>query len=335
MKALPRRARFLATILLSAGVLAVVFQTTGSSEVWATLKDVPLRAVLLVLSASLLARFAEASLMGAILRRLGHTVGAGRIVLANLLSSFYSMFVPGDVVASAAKWADLSRATGDPRTVFAAIIHNRANLVLASLVLAIGASFTPSVNGDSTLLVALSVSALAILLGYLFLLQGVILRAPRLRLIGSIGSRVPAQIRKFAASFDVLGGLSLTDQAVLGVGALLASLIGASATYATFSAVGIEEGLMVVLWVRAILVVVRLLPISFNGLGVHEATLVILLGAYGIEPETAVAAGLLAFGANTVKASIGGVYQLFLIARAGRGEESHRSDRVSDGQSSG
>ena len=62
-------------------------------------------------------------------------------------------------------------------------------------------------------------------------------------------------------------------------------------------------------WVRSVIRLVSMIPISISGLGVREATFVYLLKAYAILPEKAIALSLLVFAQRLVHAFIGGWFE--------------------------
>jgi uncharacterized membrane protein YbhN (UPF0104 family) len=75
---------------------------------------------------------------------------------------------------------------------------------------------------------------------------------------------------------------------------------------------GVGVSIILLLWVRALLTMVRLLPISFNGLGVREATLVAVLVPFGVSEANAFAFGVLNIVNLLCFATVGAAYQLAL-----------------------
>ena len=63
-------------------------------------------------------------------------------------------------------------------------------------------------------------------------------------------------------------------------------------------------------WVRTVVYLLVLLPVSFSGLGVREGAMLLLLGPYGIEPAHIVALSMLVFIAVLLHAAVGGVYEI-------------------------
>lgn len=60
-------------------------------------------------------------------------------------------------------------------------------------------------------------------------------------------------------------------------------------------------------WVNAILTILLLLPVSISGIGIREVSLSALLGLLGVEPEQAVAVSLLLLLIQILRAVLGGI----------------------------
>jgi hypothetical protein len=69
---------------------------------------------------------------------------------------------------------------------------------------------------------------------------------------------------------------------------------------------------LLLVWIRALIAALRLLPVSFNGLGVREATLVAVLGVYGVPEAVAFGFGVLSFVNLLAAALVGACYQVAL-----------------------
>jgi uncharacterized membrane protein YbhN (UPF0104 family) len=70
----------------------------------------------------------------------------------------------------------------------------------------------------------------------------------------------------------------------------------------------------VLVWTKALLSVLRQLPITFHGIGVRETTLVGVLGLYGVSASTAFSLGLLGFVSTLLFAAFGLLCHLAFLA---------------------
>jgi hypothetical protein len=73
----------------------------------------------------------------------------------------------------------------------------------------------------------------------------------------------------------------------------------------------IDIGYLTALWTMALVFVLGRLPISVGNLGVREATLVHVLGMYGVEPSKALLMSMVVFSCLLLLALIGATYLLF------------------------
>ena len=63
-------------------------------------------------------------------------------------------------------------------------------------------------------------------------------------------------------------------------------------------------------WIRSVVAVLMMRPISFAGLGLREGSLVLLLPPYGVAESDAVALSLLLFANNVAIKLLGGLVEL-------------------------
>jgi uncharacterized protein (TIRG00374 family) len=102
--------------------------------------------------------------------------------------------------------------------------------------------------------------------------------------------------------------------------ALAAQMISLMAAYSLATALGVDVGILELAWVVGAVRLLVVLPISPSGLGVREGALVVLLGAYGVRGDEALAFSLLSFATSELLIGlIGGLVEgrHFLTPRRG------------------
>lgn len=306
--------RAIKAVLTIAGLVTVVL-IAGSSNVWAALRSMDARWLLAMYAATLCARAVEAGQMRLLLSRAGAPVRWLRVFLANLLSAFYSLIAPGDLIASGAKWSNLAAATGQRGVVFHAMVYNRLVLLLPSFLVGGIALAIESPFGRpwlSYVLVVGAVISLAMALALWHPRSDALLRLALRPMMSLFPRRIAQRVSDGLSSLRSLRAFGWRDHvAVICVG-LIASALGVAVTALGFIAVGIRVEVTTIIWVHAAVVAVRQLPITFSGLGVREGLLVVLLAPYGVGAETAVALGLLRFSNSLLLGAFGGCYQLSL-----------------------
>jgi uncharacterized membrane protein YbhN (UPF0104 family) len=281
------RRKLLVTLLkfsLTALLLIVLIRAAG----WSALEEAVSRTnglwLLALYGTMLLGMGVHTTRLLAVLRLVGLQLRFWRVLLANALSAFYTLILPGDLLAGVAKWANLSAATGQAALVFSAIIYNRMTLVLSTLIC--GALAVAGQNPFPDIPLA----GLAIFLS-----------------VGLIGGAVvvlhPGHFRAFAVS----------DHLHIFVLALVSFFVSLAMFVFASRAVGVELPYLTLVWVNALLLIARLIPITISNLGVREGLLIVIMGTYGIEPAQAMAVGLIAFTASIVNALVGASYQVALL----------------------
>ena len=226
----------------------------------------------------------------------GITISTLEMFKINLSSTFYASFLPGgNVTGLAVRLYKISRPT---RMYMATIVSLLADRLLATLSLcAVGLAlwfFDPSVGASPSLyLLLLSTGILA---GICVLLWS----PPATERLG----RVFATIRwtwastSFEGAMEAIGvfrKLPYRRVFLLLSLSLLAHLLGIACYSLLASALGLDISLLSIGWIRSVVVLVTMIPVSVSGIGVREVALVTLLSLYGVSGIQAVGYSLLVF----------------------------------------
>jgi glycosyltransferase 2 family protein len=233
----------------------------------------------------------------------------------NMSSVFYTTFLPGDLAGGAVRWYRMSQPNGRRAEAFAALVFER--LIDTIVLLASGLLFwlwdRPPFATDLLnfllvgLLGALSIGMVASLSPALSpLLARVIACIPGRRLrtvLHEKTEKVLVSVREFRR---------LSVPAVSGV--ILLSMLRHVLSILIFvcfaHALAVTIGFATIGWIRSLLNIITMLPVAFAGLGVREATFVILLEPYGVPGSQALALALTAFIVHIVLALAGGLLEL-------------------------
>lgn len=202
-----------------------------------------------------------------------------------MIGSFFNTLLPGIVGGDAVKAYYLYRETGTPGISMASVFMDRyigfiSIIFIALISLPFGFAY---IKGTG--------------LEYLF--PGIIL----IFIAGSfvffkarIGERLRL-LREFYSFFDAYRDFTNTVDTLLK--ALLLSVIiqlmNMGAVYIISQSMGIEVPFLSILLFIPFIVTVSMIPLSISGLGVREATFVILFGKVGVKPEAAITLSLLWF----------------------------------------
>jgi uncharacterized membrane protein YbhN (UPF0104 family) len=330
------------TLLLKVGVTAFVTGVLIRMIGWTQIVDALARTRwqwLLVMYTLLLgSRVVYALEMKVVLRRVGAPVGLGRVFLANSLSILYSLVLPGDLFASAAKWGNLSAATGKKSVVFNAIVYNRFALLLpplffGAIALALENPFPETPFAE--LVASVVVAMIVVMFGLYHPRLGPYVDNIVRRVASPLPTAVYSRVEMILVSMAGFRSLRFTDHiqifAIGSLGVTMSVLVFLSAV----NAMGIAVPSLVLIWTQTILIALRQIPITISNLGVREGFLIYVFGQYGILPESAFAVGMLAFSNILLMAFIGLVYQLTLFSGIARWEgretiETNATKAVSD-----
>lgn len=242
----------------------------------------------------------------AFLRALGLALPAPTALRLYLVGTFFNAFLPTGVGGDVYKAYRLRTADGGLAPPVTSVILDRlAGLVGLALIGAV-AVLSRVGRGDHRALVfvagALSLSVLAaVALGWLgrsAILRWLSARSSSRSLwsgVRSVAVQASAALGEpRAAGLGLAGGL-LAQGLTLAAMALLLGSLGADLPLDALATVMVVAG------------VAASLPITVNGLGVREGTLVWALGAYGMPTESALAFAILVLGLLLMSSAIGGL----------------------------
>ena len=214
----------------------------------------------------------------------------------NLATRFYGLFLPGGgVTATAVRVVKLARLRKNHAGAIASITLDRVVATLAMCF--VGVLFGSVVwrPGQSSWLLIMAIAMLALATPFIWLL-GLRNRsgAPENRLSSGRGfetiRRIPATILQIPRNnwIRVLGW------------SLLAHVLGTVEFLVLARSLHVELGFATVGWIRAAMLFATLVPITISGLGLREGAAVLLLPAYGVRPDVALAFSLLVFSVSHV-----------------------------------
>jgi uncharacterized membrane protein YbhN (UPF0104 family) len=237
-----------------------------------------------------------------------------------------SIFLPGYIGMDIYRIAVAGRRHQHYTANIAAVLEEKLLSLVVCTGLVLGLAPWLNVQRDASVLGSITDVALSITAGGLLVLVTLLLTA-RLaavrRVAGFVTRRLQAvfasMLRRLnvdpsrVASMPPLAVVfaPMTRLADLAPVALLSGTIFAALGVANqlfLSALGYELAFIVSLFVVTVLFFVVALPISFAGFGVREGAYIILLGMFGIPPETALVVSLFALSGMLLNYAIGGVF---------------------------
>lgn len=279
-------------IAVSAGLLALVIAFADWAEVWRVLRDVRLEWI----SAALALAFADRLLMSLrwqiLLAGRGVAAGFGRLLRVQLAANFLGTFLPASVGVDAVRIAALCRAGEPMPPVVAATLVDRASIVLATLVLGsativglAGARVPDDVARFVYAATAVGLVACAVALHPAvrrWVRASLLPRAPE-RFREPV-ARVAAAALAYASEWRLLAGVGALTVAVFATRILFAKTVAL--------ACGIDIAIVDLLLIVPILWIAVMLPITIGGIGVQDASYVVLMALIGVGAPLAVSMSL-------------------------------------------
>ncbi len=242
------------------------------------------------------------------------------LLKSSLVGQYYSLTVSGQLAGEAAKTYYLSRITViDWRHITATVMVDKITGLLGAVVIVGlgGISFSAlPLSGHNRSIIILSFLLLIVALGIFYL-------------IGYLRFKFPVAWCQHRYSFLVKPLESFNQindknhhyfhQPRKMLGSILMAVLYQSIAVVIMWLVGTQVGINLSLvdwaWIASLLSIILLLPLTVGGLGLREATLVGLLGMFGVTPIAALAVSLTLFFLQIVLAGLGGVVQLWDIAK--------------------
>ena len=321
-----RRRWWTLRLLATSALIVAIFRFIPLSDVLAVLSDARPGYLAAGLSVAMLGNYVQAAKLWLLTRRQGLPWSSWKIFEVNMITRFYGQFLPSELMASVVKlyrlaapanqWGEVLAALGFARFV------NLLTLVLLGVVFwTLDVPLGPGL-WVGPLMIGLAV---ALVTAHVLLMKPAAGDAARRLVPDWICSRLRnerlARGRELAAVTTRSYRLFRDMVPVISILSLLGHAL-AILFFALFAlSVDAELSIVTIGWVRVVLYVLLMLPISVSGIGLREGSLVVLLPSYGISSSQAVAIALLLLANALVANALGGLFELKNVLRSEDGEE--------------
>lgn len=243
-------------------------------------------------------------------------------------SLFFMIFLPGSVGGDVIRSYSVARRHGRLAAVVLATLQERLAGLGCMLLLGIAAAIAVSDQIGSALALTLSLVQTATLVAVALALYP----APMIRfgrwvwqlLTRHLGEtrpwvqRVGTHVQRFLAPAAHPLRLTVPQLSLLALALIGSSLFGI-ATYWTLSlALQLNISWLALCLVVPVVTLMRVLPISFNGIGVGEGAFVVMLLPFGVAQADALALSLSGLALHTVAGLVGGIFYLIWLGRGVR-----------------
>src|SRR5262245_2992103 len=309
---------------LSLGLLVLLVWLARQGNLLASFRSIRPSVIAVAASLYVLASVLNACRWQLLLRHQGIDESLRELGALYFIGQFCSLFLPTAAGGDAVRVYEVSRGGRSPWRALLATLQER----LIGLGVTMGVGFVAALCYLALLPPALRWLTLIVQLGGLVAVGALLYPGPAVHLLSCL---VPARVRRLAEARwaarprELLR--SVRDLPPLGASVVVPLLLLALASFGLnalmYRALGAELGAGVGLLGYCLVVplvwVVRMLPVSFNGIGVGEGAFVFLAGLFGVPADSALALSLTVLGVQTGIALVGGLLLAVRVATRWRG----------------
>jgi len=238
----------------------------------------------------------------------------------NLSTLFYGLFLPGEnLTGGVIKFYKLSRKDNKQSEALVALVLDRVFATLALCV--VGLFFWMlSVPDDSKLLV---LSMIFILLGLAFFCLLIFFDTDHrvIKWLLSLANKVYAspKLNRFVESLSGLGRIPLVSLIFMTVISIASQLLNVLVFFLLLKSIDLDVPFVSIGWIRSVVVLITMIPISISGMGLREVSFLVLLGAFGVSDNSAFAYSIIVFALTRVLPGIlGGLFEAKMLIPNGR-----------------
>lgn len=282
-----------------------------AANIWLLLAFIPLLLLSMWLAALQLKIFTDCH---------GMNVGLMRIMSINSSTEFYNLFLPGFISGGVIRWHRLSRDNQMRAQALAVIVMNRLLNLFFLLLLGI-LGWLLEGNYAATRFAAgfLATCLLAITIGFLAFSTPWFAAAVRRKLLDNAGvwPFIREKLRKLLDAANEYRKISLSSRLQLGFYAISWHLLILLSTYLFCLALDIVVPFSALAWIRAIVTLAIMLPLTISGFGIREGGWIYFLGLYGVAPADAFVLSLMTFVRSLFQAIIGFGIEIKTLFRGG------------------
>jgi len=231
------------------------------------------------------------------------------------IAIFYTLFLPGDLAGGAVRWYRMAQPGGQRAQAFAALVFERLVDTIVLLVFGIIFWLWDAPPFGTWLLDLVMFAMLGGLVAVMILSLNPKMSTVFAIVIGWLpGNRVKnkllEKVEKVLSSIRAFRQISAAKASSLLILSILRQVLSVLMIICFAESLAMSIGFSTIGWIRSLMNIIAMLPIAFAGLGVREASFVILMEPYGIPAYQAVALSLFVFVVYLVIAVFGGLLEL-------------------------
>jgi uncharacterized protein (TIRG00374 family) len=300
-------------IAITIGILAFIFSKIPIADVWLSLKQVNRLYVSISFLILIGMRYVAAYRIKIFTNVHKMKISIKQLFEISLMTSFYGLFLPGTLAGGAVRWYKISKADKKPAESLSAIVYDRFISILGLIM--VGAFFwlfERQVQTNQEMGLILFVVVIVFVACYVLAFNGktasfFIKMNDKMVFIPEF---VREKIKKILVSSTDYRKISKRKHIEIFIVSILHDFCGILSMYLFSLSLDLPLTFVQLGWIRSIVSILSMLPISFAGIGVREGSMIFLLQAYGIESGSAIALSFLILSGNIVLALCGGLIEI-------------------------
>jgi glycosyltransferase 2 family protein len=308
-------------LAIAAGLTGLLVSYASPSEIalnlrtanlWLILTFIPLTVAAMVLAALQLKVLTDCH---------GMNVSLPRILSINATTEFYNLFLPGIIAGGAIRWYRLSQHNRMRAQALAAIAMTRLINILVLLILGIVGWLLQDDRANTAYVLWFLLACLgALTCGLLIASDPRFATAARRIVVETrmLGPSIRSALQKLMDAGNEYRLVPPRRCLLLAIYTAGWNVLVLASTYLFCLALSLDVPLSVLTWIRTIVALAMLLPVTISGFGIREGGWIYFLGLYGIAPAEAFALSLLTFVRTLFQAAIGLVLELKTLFAAKR-----------------
>lgn len=302
------------------GVLALAFAKADVAKLAETLKSTQISYMPIAALAAVVVTWLMAYRWGVILSARRRKIPIKRLFVYYLIATFFNNFVPGGGLSGdLARFIYASREIQDRALVLSSLIYERLVGLLVLLVMGFGATLAcmPHLPGGGPIYMVEAGLAAIFLMAVSLMSDWSRLRLARLirKLSARFGLERAGQaaLRTFESLSDL--GDSPKLMAITVAISVWIRIVWGLGCLAVARAMGLPLAPLAVFAFVSVVDLVRMLPLSINGLGLREWAFIALFAGAGIGAERALMFSMLVFAPALLNAIAGGIIYILVAGR--------------------
>lgn len=318
-------------IVVAIGILTFIFLKIPIADVWLSLKQASGEYAAISFLVLIGMRYLIAYRIQIFTNVHRMKISIQQLFEISLMTTFYGLFLPGTLAGGAVRWHKISKVDNRPAESLTAIVYDRfistLGLIMVGIIFWL---FERQVQTNREMGLILFVAFIVFVASYILAFNGTV-AAGLIKMNDAmlfIPEFVREKIKKILVSSTDYRKISKRKHIDIFILSILYDFCGILAIFLFSLSLDLPLTFVQLGWIRSIVLILSMLPISFAGIGVREGSMIFLLQAYGIESASAIALSFLIFSGNIVLALCGGLIELKNLLFSDNNQKIESTNRV-------